>query len=57
LTKKIVATNESKIYLTKLLSLPASMASQFSDAEWDFNSENPNVSANIKTFPQELLLK
>ncbi|KTF14856.1 site-specific integrase [Pseudoalteromonas sp. H105] len=45
--KKIVATNESKIYLTKLLSLPASMASQFSDVEWDFNLENPNVSASI----------
>lgn len=44
---KIVLTRDSKIYLTKLLSLPASMASQFSDAEWDFNSENPNVSASI----------
>jgi integrase len=44
---KKVATNESTIYLTKLLSLPASITSVFSDTEWDFNLENPNASANI----------
>ena len=66
---KKVATNESTTYLTKLLSLPASISSVFSDTEWDFNSENPNVSANIrgsklkinfkkyKAFLKRLLLK
>ncbi|WP_209327105.1 site-specific integrase [Pseudoalteromonas sp. PA2MD11] len=34
-------------YFTKLLSLPVSHYSHFSDNEWDFNFENPNASANI----------
>ena len=66
---KKVATNESTTYLTKLLSLPASISSVFSDTEWDFNSENPNVSANIrgsklkinfkkyKSIPEEVIIE
>jgi hypothetical protein len=37
-----------KSYLAELLSLPVSSSSKFSDTEWDFNAENPNVSPNIR---------
>ncbi|GGW97181.1 site-specific integrase [Alteromonas halophila] len=42
------ATKENIVYFTELLSLPVSKASIFSDTAWDFNLENPNVSANIR---------
>ncbi len=50
-TKRTEKSEDSfnyEAYLAELLSLPVSSTSKFSDTEWDFNTENPNVSPNIK---------
>lgn len=39
---------DNALYLNELLKLPASETSLFSDTEWDFNIENPNVSPSIR---------
>ncbi|CAD5276151.1 conserved hypothetical protein [Alteromonas sp. 38] len=39
---------DNALYLNELLNLPASETSLFSDTEWGFNIENPNVSPSIR---------
>lgn len=39
---------ETQEYFKELLSINTSLVSKFSDQEWDYNADNPNVSANIK---------
>jgi len=46
--EKLKKQDSTTAYLTQLLNLPVSITSDFSDSEWNFNVENPNVSANIR---------